>query len=141
MYFPGREGISIAEKNAGHSGKRNTRAVGAYYEKKAAEYLRRQGYEILEHNFRCRLGEIDLIAREDGTLVFIEVKYRAGSSRGDPSCAVNTKKRMRISNAAAYYLYRNGWAGVSCRFDVVSITGEDLRLYRNAFEYAGQYFY
>ena len=54
----------------------NRRKEGAYYENLVAEYLKTQGYEILEKNYRCRIGEIDLIAKEGETLVFVEVKYR-----------------------------------------------------------------
>ena len=55
----------------------NRRAVGASYEKLAGDYLRQRGYEILACNFRCRQGEIDIVAKEKGTLVFVEVKYRS----------------------------------------------------------------
>lgn len=116
----------------------NRRERGAYYEKKAAEYLEEQGYEILERNYRCRLGEIDLIAKEGEYLVFVEVKYRKNSAGGDPAEAVNFSKQRVISKVAAYYLMRErGCLEISCRFDVVSILGEEISLIKNAFELVG----
>ena len=75
----------------------NRRKEGAYYENLVAEYLKTQGYEILEKNYRCRIGEIDLIAKEGETLVFVEVKYRRNDKMGDPKEAVNRKKQKKIS--------------------------------------------
>ena len=62
--------------------------MGTAYEKMAGEYLKTQGYEILQYNFRCRMGEIDIIAKDHGYLVFIEVKYRRDKSCGHPAEAV-----------------------------------------------------
>lgn len=121
--------------------KQNTRQIGTAYEQLAADYLKAQGYEILEHNFRCGLGEIDLIAKEGNYLVFVEVKYRSRSDCGYPSDAVNYKKQVRISNGAAYYLWRNyDSIQIPVRFDVVSIQGETVQLYKDAFPYCGQFF-
>ena len=112
----------------------NNRQLGADYEKLAAEYLQSQGYEILEHNFRCRSGEIDLIAREDEYLCFVEVKYRAGSSCGSPLDAVNSHKQRQILKVAKYYLMRKGMTmDTPCRFDVVAIEGKEITLLCNAF--------
>ena len=69
------------------------RAVGTHYEEEAARYLEQQGYQILERNFFSRYGEIDLIAKDEDTLVFVEVKYRSGASFGDPAEAVTAKSR------------------------------------------------
>ena len=105
---------------------------------KAACFLKTQGYQILERNYRCKKGEIDLIAREGQYLVFVEVKYRSRSDCGYPSDAVNYKKQVRISNGAAYYLWRNyDSIQIPVRFDVVAIEGEEIRLYRDAFFYQG----
>ena len=121
--------------------KQNTRQIGTAYEQLAADYLKAQGYEILEHNFRCGLGEIDLIARDGNYLVFVEVKYRSRSDCGYPSDAVNYKKQVRISNGAAYYLWKNYDSDqIWVRFDVVSIQGETVQLYKDAFPYCGQFF-
>lgn len=125
----------------GYEKKINTRRIGAHYETVAAEYLKSCGYEIIEMNFRCRLGEIDLIAREGDTIVFVEVKYRSRREYGYPSDAVNQKKRMRISNAASYYIWKKyGNRPVPCRFDVVSVQGEEILLYRDAYAYCGKFF-
>ncbi len=103
--------------------------TGAEYEQKAGAYLEEQGYEILEYNFRCRAGEIDL--------VFCEVKYRTDASTGHPAEAVDARKQRRISRCALYYLMRHGLADQACRFDVVSFEGEAVTLYPNAFDYLG----
>lgn len=111
----------------------NKRKTGTVYEEKAAAYLKDRGYRILEKNYRCPLGEIDLIAEEDGYLVFIEVKYRRTSRLGTGEEAVNVKKQRRILNAARWYLMERG-RECPCRFDVVAIQGEKVTLIQNAFE-------
>lgn len=101
-----------------------------------AEYLKTQGYEILEKNYRCRIGEIDLIAKEGETLVFVEVKYRRNDKMGDPKEAVNRKKQKKISMTASYYLMREcGRMDIPCRFDVAAVLGEQIEVVKNAFEY------
>lgn len=113
----------------------NKRKIGAAYENLAAVYLEKQGYEILERNYRCRSGEIDLIAREKETLVFVEVKYRSSLREGDPLEAVNRKKQRIISRVARYYLLVHPeYLDISCRFDVVGVLEGEIRLLRNAFE-------
>ncbi len=116
----------------------NSRRTGAFYEQKAGEYLRKLGYEILEYNYRCPAGEIDVIARDGETLVFCEVKYRSNSRKGLPEEAVTPAKQKKISRCALYYLNRNReYLCVSCRFDVVGILGpkEEVVLIKNAFDY------
>ena len=83
--------------------KENQREKGAYWEQKAGAYLESIGYEILEYNYRCRMGEIDIVARQDGYLVFVEVKYRADSTVGNPFEAVTSAKQRTISKVASYY--------------------------------------
>ena len=78
----------------------NKRMEGSRYEKLAARYLEQKGMDILELNYRCRTGEIDIIARDGEYLVFVEVKYRSGASFGDPSEAVTAKKQERIRKTA-----------------------------------------
>lgn len=114
--------------------KRNQRAVGTVYEKMAGEYLKRKGYEIVEYNFRCRFGEIDIIGRDGEYLVFCEVKYRSNEKLGHPEEAVDAKKQRVISKCAAYYLMIRRLQNIPCRFDVVSIEGENITLIKNAFE-------
>ena len=114
----------------------NKRTTGSYYEKRACDYLRAQGYRILEKNYRCRAGEIDLIAREDGYLVFVEVKYRSSGRAGDPAEAVDRRKQKRICRAASFYLMCAGMhQDDPVRFDIVSILNDEIRLIRNAFPY------
>lgn len=116
----------------------NKRAIGTAYEKQAGEYLIQQGYEIVEYNFRCRQGEIDIIARDGEYLVFAEVKYRKNTGSGSPLEAVNVKKQQIISRVASYYCLTHGLGeSTPCRFDVVAILGDEISLIRNAFEYAG----
>ncbi len=113
----------------------NRRKIGAAYEKEAAAYLEKQGYRILERNYRCRFGEIDLVAEEGDYLVFVEVKYRSGQIKGDPLEAVHERKQRTIRRTAMWYLTEHSISGSSpCRFDVVGITGKKIRLIKNAFE-------
>ena len=116
----------------------NKRSVGTEYEKIAGAFLEKHGYEILEYNFRCRLGEIDIITKEQEYLVFVEVKYRSSDETGNPLEAVNRKKQQTISRVANYYCLTHGKGETTpCRFDVVGIKGEQIKLIRNAFEYQG----
>jgi putative endonuclease len=112
----------------------NRRKIGAAYEKEAAAYLEKQGYRILQRNYRCRLGEIDLVAEEGTYLVFVEVKYRSGRTKGDPLEAVHAGKQRTIRKTALWYLAEHGIGeNRPCRFDVVGMTGEEIRLIKNAF--------
>ncbi len=114
--------------------KPNRRQTGRQWEEKAAGFLMQTGYEILEHNFSCRQGEIDLIAREGGYLVFVEVKYRRNLGSGSPQEAVDPAKQEKIRQTARYYLYRRGYReDTPCRFDVVAATGGRFSLIRDAF--------
>ena len=79
----------------------NQREVGTRQESRAAEYLESLGYHILVRNFRCRFGEIDLIAKQDDTYIFIEVKYRTGRTAGDPTSAVEYQGNGYGSHAIA----------------------------------------
>ena len=96
-----------------------------------------QGYEILEYNFRCRMGEIDIIARDAEYLVFCEVKYRSDGRSGHAAEAVDWKKRQAISKCALFYVASRGLSDPACRFDVVSFDGDEVTLYQNAFDYLG----
>ena len=100
-----------------------------------AVYLTEKGYEILEYNYRCKLGEIDIIARDGDYLVFCEVKYRADDRKGTPAEAVDYAKQRVISKSALYYMTVNGIDEIPCRFDVVSIEDDRIILYQNAFDY------
>ena len=95
-------------------------ALGDRGENMAARHLRNQGYKIIMRNFRCDLGEIDIIARQGKTLVFVEVKTRAYDDP-TPEEQVNPQKRQQIQNAAKFYLTRYGVPQPPARFDVVAI--------------------
>lgn len=112
----------------------NKRALGTQYEEITAEYLTQQGAQILERNFRCRQGEIDLIIKDGAYLVFVEVKYRSSLKNGDPAEAVTSVKQERIRTAARYYLYQNRYGeDTPCRFDVIRILRGEINWIKNAF--------
>ncbi len=114
----------------------NTRQIGKQYEITAAEYLKEKGYEILEMNFRCRLGEIDIVAKDGDCLVFTEVKFRQSFTSGDPLESVDIKKQRKISSVALFYLLQKGLPQDSpCRFDVIGVTPEEIQHVEQAFEY------
>lgn len=115
----------------------NKRQIGSQKEQMAAEYLSEKGWKILERNFYCRQGEIDLIAvSPDQVLVFLEVKYRKDEKNGLPEEAVNKKKQRKIQKTAQVYLYQKGISmDRKCRFDVIAIMGNKLKLIENAFGY------
>lgn len=117
-----------------------TRIVtGKKGESLAADYLKKNGYEILEKNFRCSLGEIDMIARDQEGLVFLEVKTRKSEDLGYPEEAVDKKKQKKISRLAVYYLQTKNLTNVQARFDVVAITMSGsfpkVKLIKNAFDF------
>ena len=113
----------------------NTRNIGDRYEDVAVLYLRQHGYTILERNFRNKIGEIDIIAKDGEYLVFVEVKYRRLSDSGHPTEAVNFSKQRRITKTALYYCAHNNKGEYTpMRFDVISILGDEIMLYQNAFE-------
>lgn len=111
----------------------STTARGQRAEDRAAEFLRRRGYEIVERNWRSDLGELDLIALEGGDLVFVEVRSRADASSGGPEETVGRTKQRRLERAAGAYLAERAPTFNTCRFDVVAITGEDIALFVDAF--------
>lgn len=98
------------------------RSVGRQGEEEAARFLRTRGFAILDRNVRSRLGEIDLVARDDQTLVFVEVKTRRESEGDSPEAAVTPGKRRRLGRLAQQYLKLKRLGEVRCRFDVVAIT-------------------
>lgn len=120
---------------------------GKSSENKAVKYLAGQGYKILETNYKNRLGEIDIIAKENGRLCFIEVKSRASAMFGQPKEAVNRHKQYKISQCALIYLKERGLLNrVSVRFDVLSMVCDTLKapcleLIKDAFGLEGRYSY
>lgn len=112
----------------------NNRTVGTEKEKMAAEYLVGKGYRILDMNYRCKTGEIDIIALNEDTIVFVEVKYRTGKRYGMAVEAVSAAKQKTIRQVAMYYLVtRFHKSDVECRFDVIGIDREEITHITNAF--------
>lgn len=115
---------------------RNKRRLGAWVEQAVKEYLLYHGFKILEMNYRCKQGEIDIIARDAEYYVFIEVKYRNAVNYGMPQEAVGTAKQRRICKAAQYYLYCHDLGEFTpVRFDVASVLENKITYYKNAFEF------
>jgi putative endonuclease len=112
-------------------------------EAEAARYLERLGYKILHRQLRSRYGELDLVALDGETIVFIEVKTRASTSAGHPTESITLVKQKKITQSALAFLKRHRWLNRKARFDVISIIwpkgGElpHLQHYINAFEPVG----
>lgn len=95
--------------------------IGKFGENEAVEYLKRQGYKILERNFSCRQGEIDIIALDKTEIVFIEIKARMSLKYGLPSEAVTKRKLEHIYRTAEYFLYARNLENENTRIDVIEI--------------------
>lgn len=116
-------------------------SLGDKGEQLAAAFLKNNGYSIICRNFRCRSGEVDIIARHKGVLVFVEVKTRKSASFGSPAEAVTPRKQQQIGRAALEFMARENMFDTEARFDVVSITvsatGEPrIEIIQDAFELA-----
>ncbi len=113
--------------------------LGKLGENAAVRYLKQNGYQVIERNYRCKYGEIDIIAKDGDSLVFVEVKSRTSSRYGTPYESVDWRKQRKIRRLAAIYLQSRGRYMGQCRFDVVgvqlTITGEvvDVSIIKNAF--------
>lgn len=111
--------------------------LGKYGEEKAVEYLEKQGYEIIARNFRSARGEIDIIARDEDFIIFIEVKLRRSQKYGPPQSAVDYRKQEKIKKVTEYFLLKQGLRNERIRFDVISIEIEagkvKLKHFKNAF--------
>ena len=95
--------------------------MGAFGEAAAADYLRKKRYEILGMNFRCREGELDLIARKAQTVVFVEVKLRREGGYATAAEAVTPAKQRKVRLAAEAWLAENDMTDAECRFDVIEV--------------------
>ena len=114
----------------------NTRGIGTKKEDAAARYIKERGGTVRERNFRSRMGEIDIIAKDEGAVCFIEVKYRKSDRKGHPAEAVNAGKQNTICRTADYYRMKHGLPeDIPYRFDVISIIGDEITWYKNAFQY------
>ena len=98
-----------------------TRERGRKGEAVAAEHLRRIGYRIVDTNYRCRLGEVDIVAEEDGELVFVEVRSRVSGTGGVPEESIDRHKRERLRRLAESYLQSHPERAFHCRVDVVAV--------------------
>ena len=112
----------------------NKRSIGKEYEDLAIVYLENNGYEILERNFYSKQGEIDIIARENEYLVFVEVKYRNNNKIGHSLEAITHSKKQRIIKTAKYYIYKKFYGKCPlARVDVVAIQDKEVLLVKDAF--------
>ena len=106
----------------------------------ACSYLKSRGYRIVERNYKCPLGEIDIVARDGDAIVFVEVKSRKSEEFGDPQLAVGQKKQKKVSRISLTYLKDKNLYPCNARFDVVAIKmlpdGSTIELIQNAFELA-----
>ena len=110
------------------------RATGTRQEARARRHLEAQGLKLVAANVACRQGEVDLVMRDGGTLVFVEVRYRAGTGYGGAAASVDRRKQRRLVAAAGYYLSRHP-TDLPCRFDVVAIGADDrVQWIRHAFD-------
>lgn len=109
--------------------------TGAEAEQLAATFLQRQGLKLVETNYRCRFGEIDLICHDQDTLVFVEVRLRGNEAFGGAAASITDRKQHKLVLAARHYLQRLRTTP-ACRFDVVLLRGlrdNDIEWIRNAF--------
>ncbi|WP_370634769.1 YraN family protein [Polynucleobacter sp. IMCC 30228] len=109
--------------------------IGKKAEAAAKEYLQCAGLNFVTLNYRCRMGEIDLIMRDQATLVFVEVRARSSSNWGGALASINASKQNKIYKTAQYYLQSHYRAKdyPSCRFDVIAIKGDQLEWLKAAF--------
>jgi putative endonuclease len=115
----------------------STTECGRRGEDRAVSHLRALGYEVVERNYRCEVGELDIVARDGATLAFVEVRTRADDSRGNAVETVGRAKQRRIARVAAAYLAERRPGYRTCRFDVVGITGGEIVLIKDAFRLGG----
>lgn len=114
-------------------------SLGERGEAAACTFLKKSGYEILEKNYKCKIGEIDVIARRQGRTAFIEIKTRTSAQFGSPQEAVDLKKQEKIFKVAAWYLKEKKLSKTPIAFDVVAILWKEgrapeIRLITDAFE-------
>ncbi len=125
--------------NSKSSNTKTTRETGESWERYAEEYLSDMGLQSITRNFHCRLGELDLIMKEESTFVFVEVKYRKNSQFGGAISAITPSKQKKLIKTAYFYLQQQGLSeyNTSCRFDVVTLEGDSnhpqINWIKNAF--------
>lgn len=107
--------------------------TGACGEDRAARALRERGYRVVERNFRCRQGELDAVAYDGRTLVFVEVRTRRDARHGGARFAFGATKQRQVARVAAAYVSIRRPRFDRCRFDVVAVTGDQLEIIQDAF--------
>lgn len=100
---------------------KENKTIGNYGEELAKKYLEESGYTILDRNFKCKTGELDIIAKKCNTITFVEVKSRYNKFYGNPCEAVNYIKKLKIYKAAQFYIIKNSLTNFDFRFDVIEI--------------------
>ena len=119
--------------------------VGNKGESLAEDYIKRKGYNIIQRNYRCRLGEIDIIAKDDDTIVFIEVRTKQNENFGTPQDSVTSTKMSKISKTALSFIHEKNLSGFSYRFDFIAITFSqgkpNIEHIENAFMPNGRYMF
>lgn len=110
--------------------KRSGSVLGKWGEDQAVAYLEERGFTILHRNFRWARGELDVVARQDNLLVFIEVKTATNYEMGDPATWVTRRKQLQIGKVALKYLQDHAITGLDCRFDVIGVVkqGDDAKI-------------
>jgi len=119
-----------------HWSNRNS-STGKKSERQAEQFLRARGLTMVKRNFRCKLGEIDLIMRDGDTLVFVEVRYRSNRDFGGSAESVDWHKQQKLIRAASHFLATHPrYNDCSCRFDVIAASSDDVEplWYQNAFD-------
>ena len=128
----------MTDTDHGHEPRREKKELGRRGEEVAFRFLKKKGYRIIEKNYVCKMGEMDIIAKEKDTLVFIEVKTRTSMEFGPPQLAVNSSKQKQLSKVALNYLNEKRLIDVKARFDVVAILlrpeKEEIELIKDAFD-------
>lgn len=105
---------------------RSTAVIGASSEDRAVAHLVREGFGIVERNYRCKVGELDIVARDGDVLVFVEVRSRRGTEFGTALDAISWRKQRKVSRVAAAYITLRRARFREARFDVIAITGREL---------------
>lgn len=115
--------------------RKRAKSVGRNGEEKAAAFLQNQGMSILARNYHADNGEVDIVAQEGNTIVFVEVKSTASSAFGDPLAWVDDDKTERIANAADVYIQEHNLDNMDCRFDIVTVDfkNDKIEHIKNAF--------
>jgi len=125
--------VALAPVTYDESGFRtDTHTAGQGGETRATALLTREGYTIVERNYRCSLGELDIVARDGDVLAFVEVRSRADDSHGHAAEMVTSDKQKKVTRVAECYLLDRKPPDERMRFDVVAITGEDVALIKDA---------